>query len=231
LPRLQVLTRGRQHEYEIRIGHGILYQAGNIARGCFGERAQRIALISNPKVFSIYGSAVRKSLLASGFSVSPWLIGDGERYKSVRTAERAVRFLTETHIERSDGIVALGGGVVGDLAGFAAAVYLRGVPFVPHYVHCHGMPFVPGWTVDCFSHRSLSSEGSSVEGSWVGRFSVEDYFLFPGFLLLCHSSPYCCSQGCCSWECCSWNCSLSSSQDVTLCGRYHCRCRHCWSSG
>jgi 3-dehydroquinate synthase len=130
LPRLQVLTKGRQHEYEIRIGRGILYQAGNIARGCFGERAQRIALISNPKVFSIYGSAVRKSLLASGFSVSPWLIGDGERYKSVRTAERAVRFLTETHIERSDGIVALGGGVVGDLAGFAAAIYLRGVPFV-----------------------------------------------------------------------------------------------------
>ena len=130
MPRLQVLTRGRQHEYEIRIGHGILYQTGNIARGCFGERAQRIALISNPKVFSIYGSAVRKSLLASGFSVSPWLIADGERYKSVRTAERAVRFLTETHIERSDGIVALGGGVVGDLAGFAAAIYLRGVPFL-----------------------------------------------------------------------------------------------------
>ena len=130
MPRLQVRTTRRQHEYEIRIGRGILYEAGNIARDCFGERARRIALISNRKVFSIYGSAVRKSLEAGGFSVAPWLIGDGERHKSVRTTERALRFLNETHIERSDGIVALGGGVVGDLAGFAAAIYLRGVPFV-----------------------------------------------------------------------------------------------------
>jgi len=130
LPRLQVRTRGRQHEYQIRIGRGILPEAGNIARGCFGKRTERIALISNPKVFSLYGSTVSKSLLSSGFSVSNWLIGDGERYKSVRTAERTLRFLNAARIERSDGVVALGGGVVGDLAGFAAAVYLRGVPFL-----------------------------------------------------------------------------------------------------
>jgi 3-dehydroquinate synthase len=57
-------------------------------------------------------------------------MGDGERHKSVRTAEQALRFLNEKRIERSDGVIALGGGVVGDLAGFAAAIYLRGVPFV-----------------------------------------------------------------------------------------------------
>ena len=130
MPRLQVRTRGRQHEYQIRIGRGILPEAGNIARGCFGKRTERIALISNAKVFSLYGSAVSKSLQSSGFSVSNWLIGDGERYKSVRTAERTLRFLNAARIERSDGVVALGGGVVGDLAGFAAAVYLRGVPFL-----------------------------------------------------------------------------------------------------
>ena len=130
MPRLQVRTRERQHEYEIRIGRGILCEAGSIARGCFGEIAQRIALISNSRVFSLYGSTVRKSLQASGFSVSPWLIGDGERHKSVGTAERVLRFLNEIHIERGDGIVALGGGVVGDMAGFAAAIYLRGVSFV-----------------------------------------------------------------------------------------------------
>jgi 3-dehydroquinate synthase len=95
-----------------------------------GIPAQRIAIISNPKVFSLYGSEVRKSLEASGFSVSHWLIGDGERYKSIATAERALKFLNETRLQRSDAVVALGGGVVGDLAGFAAAIYLRGVPFV-----------------------------------------------------------------------------------------------------
>ena len=57
-------------------------------------------------------------------------MGDGERYKTMRTAERALSFLSAFGLERSDAVVALGGGVVGDLAGFAAAVYLRGVAFI-----------------------------------------------------------------------------------------------------
>lgn len=130
MPRLQVHTSGRDHKYEIRIGRGILSEAGLIVRDCLGRQAQRLALISNPKVFSLYGSAVCKRLEASGFYVSHWLIGDGERNKSIRTTEKVIRFLNESRIERSDGVVALGGGVVGDVAGFAAAIYLRGVPFV-----------------------------------------------------------------------------------------------------
>ena len=130
MPRLQVRTKGRDQQYEIRIGRGILPEAGDVARNCFGNRARRVALISNLKVFSLYGSSVRKSLQSNGFSVFDWLIGDGERHKSIRSAERALRFLNDSRIERSDGVVALGGGVVGDLAGFAAAIYLRGVPFV-----------------------------------------------------------------------------------------------------
>jgi 3-dehydroquinate synthase len=130
LPRLQVHTRARPHEYEIRIGRGTLAEAGQVARGCLGEQTRRIALISNNRVFRRYGSIVVKSLHASGFFVSRWLIGDGERYKSLQTTEKALRFLSDSGLERSDGVVALGGGVVGDLAGFAAAVYLRGVPFI-----------------------------------------------------------------------------------------------------
>ena len=130
MARLQVRTNARPHEYEIRIGRGILSEAGRIARGCLGKQSQRIALISNRKVFSLHGSSVVKSLQAEGFSVTPWLIGDGERYKSVQTTEKVLSFLSETGIERSDGVVALGGGVIGDVAGFAAAVYLRGVPLI-----------------------------------------------------------------------------------------------------
>src|SRR6266852_18319 len=55
---------------------------------------------------------------------------DGERHKSLRTLEQAITFLAESRLERSDAVVALGGGVVGDLAGFAAASYLRGVAFI-----------------------------------------------------------------------------------------------------
>ena len=106
MPRLQVRTKSRQREYEIRIGRGSLSQTGKVARGCLGNRAKRVALISNQKVFSLYGSAVINSLKSSGFVVSHWLMGDGERHKSVRTAEEAIHFLNETQIERSDGVVA-----------------------------------------------------------------------------------------------------------------------------
>ena len=130
MQRLQVRTRTRQHEYEIRIGRGLLPEVGNVARGALGDRAQRIAIISNRTVFSLYGSAVLKSLKASGFAVSRRLIRDGERHKSIRTVNQLLSFFDEAGLERSDGVVALGGGVVGDVAGFAAALYLRGVPFI-----------------------------------------------------------------------------------------------------
>jgi 3-dehydroquinate synthase len=130
LRQLRVRTRTLRHEYEIVIGRNILSKAGERTRGWLGDRVARIALISNPKVFSLYGETVVQSLKASGFSVSPWTIGDGESQKSLRTVENVLKFLSDTGLERSDGIVALGGGVVGDVAGFAAAVYLRGLPFV-----------------------------------------------------------------------------------------------------
>jgi 3-dehydroquinate synthase len=99
-------------------------------RRAIGEQAQRIVLVSNRKVFDLYGAAVARSLKASGFSVTPWLIGDGERFKSMRTVDATIRFLSEIRLERNDGVVALGGGIVGDVTGFAAATYLRGISCV-----------------------------------------------------------------------------------------------------
>ncbi|MGH9929646.1 MAG: 3-dehydroquinate synthase [Pyrinomonadaceae bacterium] len=130
MPRLQVRTKARPQEYEIRIGSGLLAEVGCVARACLGDDARRVAIISNKRVFSLYGPAVVKSLKSSGFEVSHCLIGDGERHKSVRTVETVLRFLNDTGLERCDGLVSLGGGVVGDVTGFAASVYLRGVPFI-----------------------------------------------------------------------------------------------------
>ena len=129
--RVVVRTKERAHDYEIRIGQRLLKEAGQVARGCLGKRARRLALISNSRVFALYGRTLVKSLEASGFNVISFSIGDGERFKSIQTVERVLRFLTESGLERSDGVVALGGGVVGDVAGFAAAIYLRGIPFFP----------------------------------------------------------------------------------------------------
>jgi 3-dehydroquinate synthase len=130
LPRLLVRTNARRSEYVVRIGGGILSAAGKTARAAFGKQSQRVALISNQKVFSLYGSKVIKSLESNGFITSHWLMGDGERNKTVRALEKAVEYLRTNGLERGDGVIALGGGVVGDLAGFAAAIYLRGLPVI-----------------------------------------------------------------------------------------------------
>ena len=116
--------------YEVRVGGGVLGRLGGVARESLGGRARRVALVSNARVFRLYGGDAVRSLRAAGFDVASWLMGDGERFKTLRTAERALSFLSEAGVERSDAVVALGGGVVGDLAGFASAVYLRGVAFV-----------------------------------------------------------------------------------------------------
>ncbi|MFN2492081.1 MAG: 3-dehydroquinate synthase [Pyrinomonadaceae bacterium] len=122
MPRLQVRTRARRLEYEIIIGRKI--------RDHVLRPAQRVVVVSNKRVFTLYGSAITKSLHNKGFSVSSWLMGDGERHKSVRTAEKALRYLSQTGLERNDALIALGGGVVGDLTGFVAATYLRGVTLI-----------------------------------------------------------------------------------------------------
>ena len=93
-------------------------------------KRRRAALISNRTVFKLYGRLVTESLRGAGFAVNHWLVGDGERHKSFRSLEKAVEFLSQNELERNDVVVALGGGVVGDLAGFAAAIYLRGIAFI-----------------------------------------------------------------------------------------------------
>ncbi|HEX8636094.1 MAG TPA: 3-dehydroquinate synthase [Pyrinomonadaceae bacterium] len=126
---VRVRLAAREH-YEIEIGANALEGVGRIARRALSPHARRIALVSNARVFNLYGAGVVRRLRAEGFDVSHWLMGDGERHKNLRTAERALAFFAASKLERTDAVVALGGGVVGDLAGFAAAVYLRGIAFL-----------------------------------------------------------------------------------------------------
>ena len=119
-----------ERSYDITIAGGALSQTGEIARAALGDKTRRLAIISNPKVHALFGKTVEKSLKRAGFATLTQMIGDGERAKSLRTAERAWGFLIANHFERSDAVIALGGGVVGDLAGFIAATFLRGVNYV-----------------------------------------------------------------------------------------------------
>ncbi len=118
------------HGYKVKIGNDSLKNSGVWARECLPRRTKKVVLISNRKVFSLYGETVAESLKNQGFEVFVWLMKDGEKHKNFRVLEEAVGFISENKLKRTDAIVALGGGVVGDLAGFAAAIYLRGIAFL-----------------------------------------------------------------------------------------------------
>jgi 3-dehydroquinate synthase len=124
-----VRTRPAAASYEIHVG-GSLVDAGPHARRACGPDPGKALVVSNSRVFRHYGVETCEALTAAGFSVSHFLIGDGERYKSLQTAESALAEFARVGLTRTDTVVALGGGVVGDLAGFASAVYLRGIRFV-----------------------------------------------------------------------------------------------------
>jgi len=130
LHRLRVRLKSRATNSKVLIRRGLLREAGERLRSSLPKQTKRLAIISNDTVFSLYGADVVQSLKSAGFLVPHFLIGDGEKYKSLKTLEKTVSFLQHSTLERTDGIVALGGGVVGDVAGFAAAVYLRGIAFV-----------------------------------------------------------------------------------------------------
>lgn len=129
LRRVSVRLPAREN-YEIEIGADALRRLGDIARRALPVHARRIVVVSNQRVFDLYGASVVRPLRAAGFNVSHWLMGDGERHKNLNTLKRALAFFSASRLERSDAVVALGGGVVGDLAGFASAVYLRGIAFL-----------------------------------------------------------------------------------------------------
>ncbi|HKO41753.1 MAG TPA: 3-dehydroquinate synthase [Pyrinomonadaceae bacterium] len=130
MPRLRVRTQNKATNYDVSIGRGTLRDAGRVARASLGDSVRKVAIVSNAKVFSLYGDAALKGLERNGFTVTHVMVGDGERYKSPQTAEKLLQFFSISKLERTDGVVALGGGVVGDLAGFAASIFLRGVHFI-----------------------------------------------------------------------------------------------------
>jgi len=128
---VQINIPGRPSTYEIAIGHGLLTESsGALAAKILARSGARVHIVSNPTVDRIYGEQLTDSLANAGFTVSKFLMPDGERHKSLKTAQLALRSFAEAGLTRTDAVIALGGGVVGDLAGFASAIYLRGITFI-----------------------------------------------------------------------------------------------------
>ncbi len=121
-----------QQAYEVAISAGGLAQVGSWLRqaesaACFG---QKILVVSNPQIFRHYGQTVSGSLIQAGFEVADCILPAGERYKTLKTVQKIYDHALENRLERSSTILALGGGVIGDMAGFAAASWLRGINVV-----------------------------------------------------------------------------------------------------
>lgn len=114
--------------YEVHIGAGLLDEAGTRVRTV--TEARTAVVVAGDIVWPLYGRRLAASLEAAGFQVLSYVIPHGERTKNLETYGALLTFLAEHRVNRRDVLVALGGGVTGDLAGFAASTYQRGMDFV-----------------------------------------------------------------------------------------------------
>ena len=112
--------------YTVTVGSGVLQRIGQQIKKL--TKAETICIVSDDRVCALYGEAVRSYL--SDWRVCEFHFPAGENSKNSETYLKLLNFLAENNMTRSDCIIALGGGVVGDLAGFAAATYLRGIPYI-----------------------------------------------------------------------------------------------------
>jgi 3-dehydroquinate synthase len=125
---MHTVTVRASKTYEIIIETGLLTDAGARIKNAAG--GQVAAIITDDRVAALYAPVLSESLEKNGYRVVCFAFPHGESSKNAGTWMAAVHFLAETRLSRSDVVVALGGGVTGDLAGFAAACYLRGIPWV-----------------------------------------------------------------------------------------------------
>lgn len=125
---MKKLTVNVNDKYDILIEKGLLSKSGELVKTVLN--CKKLALISDTNVYPIYGDIVKSQLETEGYEVFTFVFKAGEASKKTSTVVEMVEFMAENQLTRGDGVVALGGGVCGDMAGFAAAIYLRGIKFV-----------------------------------------------------------------------------------------------------
>ncbi len=124
----RIRVRLGTNSYDICTGSGLLMQTGQQLKGL--GFSDKLVVVTDPKVKSLYGETLEKSLTGEGFNLVMLEVPEGEEQKSLETAGRLYHELSNFHTERTTPIIALGGGVIGDLTGFVAATYSRGVPLI-----------------------------------------------------------------------------------------------------
>lgn len=118
----------KENSYDIQIGAGLLHRAGELIRTVYpGKRA---VLVSDIQIWKLHGKALIDSLTEVGIEPQSVILPQGEQVKQLSNLEKLYTAFVEAGLTRSDIVIAFGGGVIGDLAGFAAATYMRGIRYI-----------------------------------------------------------------------------------------------------
>lgn len=125
---MKKITVEATHKYDVIIEKASLKKAGEYMRSCI--KPCKCLIVSDDNVAPLYMDDVRTSLEKNGYAAECYVIEHGEQSKNLASFGKILNYLAENHFTRSDAVVALGGGVVGDLAGFCAASYMRGIDYV-----------------------------------------------------------------------------------------------------
>lgn len=125
---MKTVTVNTSKQYNVCIGRDLHRQLGELLLQL--KKSGKVAVISDSNVWPLYGSVIEESLINAGFRVCHYLFPAGEQSKNGNTYLSILNFLAEEKLTRTDCVIALGGGVVGDMTGFVAATYLRGIAYI-----------------------------------------------------------------------------------------------------
>jgi 3-dehydroquinate synthase len=117
-----------ERSYDISIGNNILDGIGDALKSL--NLSPKVAVVSNPTVLELYGGSVSNSIREAGFDLLTVTIPDGEEYKDLIWLQHIYDELLSHKLDRSSALIALGGGVIGDMTGFAASTYMRGIAYI-----------------------------------------------------------------------------------------------------
>lgn len=125
---MEALTINTQPSYQVLLDRDLLERAGELSRDVL--RGRRVLIVSDDNVAPLYIARVRESYVCAGFAVDEHVVPHGEHTKSLSTLAELLEYAASRGLTRADAMVALGGGVIGDLTGLAAALYMRGIELV-----------------------------------------------------------------------------------------------------
>jgi 3-dehydroquinate synthase len=126
---LKTIVRLGKNAYPVFIGKSLLEQAGVLLKRILMRKC-RVAVVTDSNVGGLYGKKITSSLECAGFPVNLITLPSGEKTKSLKTVEKIYHALLSARLDRSSAVIGFGGGVIGDVAGFAASTFMRGIDFI-----------------------------------------------------------------------------------------------------